>query len=352
MSLQYDILLYIENNCYDESLFNSLMLHLFAYHYDNCEAYRFFCQNKNTNPKDIDSWKAVPPVSVRAFKDIRFSSTDECNITDIFHSSGTTTQVRSKHYIDRKQLDLYWNGTIKSFETFVSNHIGDFKLFSLIPPFSESKTSSLSFMIDVLFKRFSTCDCRYFISNGKLMIKDFVNQLNNSKEDIIIYSTAITLYNFLKSTNQSFLLPKNSIIIETGGFKSLQSEISKRELYDLISKRFGLDKRRILSEFGMTELSSQYYSNNLIDRDETIYYVTPPWMRTKIVHPKTYEDVGKNEEGLIVHYDLLNYNSVCGIITEDIGYRYKDGFVFDRRMPKSEHRGCSITADDIKVTMR
>jgi len=54
-------------------------------------------------------------------------------------------------------------------------------------------------------------------------------------------------------------LPPGSRAIETGGYKGRSRSLPKAELHSLISSRLGIPATHILSEYGMSELSSQAY---------------------------------------------------------------------------------------------
>ena len=50
---------------------------------------------------------------------------------------------------------------------------------------------------------------------------------------------------------------------------------------------------------------------------------------------------------MIAHYDLANWNSCIGILTEDLGHRTPDGFLLQGRAKGAEARGCSIAVDEV-----
>ena len=49
----------------------------------------------------------------------------------------------------------------------------------------------------------------------------------------------------------------------TGGFKGLRSSADPRALAEVIEARLGIPPARQVQEYGMTELSSQYYDERL-----------------------------------------------------------------------------------------
>ena len=94
------------------------------------------------------------------------------------------------------------------------------------------------------------------------------------------------------------------------------------------------------SEYGMTELLSQAYSQG------NGIYNCPPWMRIYIrdvYDPFQLQEAGK--KGGINIIDLANYYSCSFIATEDSGRNLSDGFVIEGRIEQSDWRGCNLMVD-------
>ena len=62
---------------------------------------------------------------------------------------------------------------------------------------------------------------------------------------------------------KSWTLPPGSAVIETGGFKGSRRVVKRDHLYSLLSTSFGVPDPLCLAEYGMCELSSQYYSQGV-----------------------------------------------------------------------------------------
>jgi hypothetical protein len=112
----------------------------------------------------------------------------------------------------------------------------------------------------------------------------------------------------------------------------------REELHAGLRSCFGVD--RIHSEYGMTELLSQAYS------DGDGIFRTPPWMKVLIrdsQDPFCYLPAG--EAGGINIIDLANFNSCPFISVQDIGKLAEDGsFRVFGRFDYSDVRGCNIMA--------
>ena len=148
-------------------------------------------------------------------------------------------------------------------------------------------------------------------------------------------------------TGMSLQLPPGSRVLETGGYKGRSRSLSKPDLHALISRVLGIPLGRIISEYGMSELSSQAYDLKIglstpgITSSERIFRF-PPWARAQIVSPETGREVADGETGLIRVFDLANLHSVLAVQTEDLGIRRGDGFELLGRAVMSEPRGCSL----------
>ena len=142
-------------------------------------------------------------------------------------------------------------------------------------------------------------------------------------------------------------LPRGSRVMETGGFKGRSRVLSREALYAEIEKRLGVPPGRIVNQYGMTELGSQFYDSVLRFRGEPRRKLRPPWTRVRIVDPRTGAEASAGERGIITIIDLANTGSVLAVQTADLGRTIEDGFEVLGREPGAEARGCSIAADEM-----
>ncbi|SID04877.1 Acyl-protein synthetase, LuxE [Mycobacteroides abscessus subsp. abscessus] len=114
---------------------------------------------------------------------------------------------------------------------------------------------------------------------------------------------------------------------------------------------FGIEKDLQINMYGMTELSSQIYDQNIHSRFAGKQAITdksgPVWLKTRVLDPATFESVKEGETGVLAHYDLANWNSCLAVLTEDLGMKTEHGFRLLGRVKGSEARGCSIAADQL-----
>jgi hypothetical protein len=121
-------------------------------------------------------------------------------------------------------------------------------------------------------------------------------------------------------------------------------------LYAAYERSFGIPPERIVNEYGMTELSSQYYDTVLISDRGLVHprpKLGPPWLRPLVVDPETLQPLPEGATGLILHLDLANLDSVLAVQTDDLGRITPDGLQLLGRATGAEARGCSLAAEEL-----
>ena len=178
------------------------------------------------------------------------------------------------------------------------------------------------------------------MSGGNPDFAALLKDLKKERRQVLLLSTAFALKGFLDHLKEKrvFLkLKSGSRLMETGGFKGRAHEIPKKALYRLCASRLGILSINCVSEYGMTELSSQYYSTG--GRP----FAAPAWMRAVVIDPRTGKECAGGRPGLLKHVDLANLGSVMAVQTEDRGRMKARGFEFLGRARGSEARGCSLS---------
>lgn len=344
--------------------------------YKNLCKYRLKADFKSWNFNNLEQ---IPAIPTTAFKEFEITALNSTERTHVFYSSGTTYEKPSRHYhsidsikIYEDSLSLWFKNCILTRHKFYDGKFGTHDTNSntpikycdptginfifLTPPADAAPHSSLVHMFKTLKDRFGSesSDFVGFAENQTGWKIDFkkLNQILTSLSidaPIIICGTAfnyVHLIDHLEKNGVRFNMPQETIIFETGGYKGRSREIPKSELYEKISKVFGIQTARIVSEYGMSELSSQAYDKIFKNQsDEQRKFRFPPWAKFSIVSPETKEPVGLNEIGILRIYDLANIYSVFAIQTDDLAINLGDGFMLVGRAGASEQRGCSLLVD-------
>ena len=353
VALARDIAAFIENGVPDDAVFNSLALRVFGYQYQWNLPYRRFCEGRGVAPQTITAWNEIPAAPAAAFKRFALTCAPETDCTPesggrVFHSSGTTGSETSRHFMDAAGLSLYRASLKAAYSHFALEWTAI--IFALMPPPSKAPHSSLSFMLEELGAMFWWQESDE--SNKYSWMEKVGFWMKAQRKPYTVFGTAFAWVHFFDTISETFTLPEGCVVLETGGFKGRLREVSRDELYALFTERLGMPPTHCLSEYGMSEMASQFYDSTLLDSSRgkmrPVRKVALYWLKTRILDPITGNEVRNRQPGLLAHYDLANLNSVLAIQTEDYGHSAEDGdgFVLLGRAPGAVLRGCSLTAEE------
>jgi hypothetical protein len=342
-----ELLAFIASGKDDPAQFNELALALFRLQFENVPAYRKLCEHRlrDVAPED---WSAIPSVPTTAFKEFELTSIVPADRTRVFHSSGTTEQRPSRHFHSAESLKVYEASLMRWFtQKFLAR--GQITTFiSLTPSQAMAPNSSLVHMFGTIAKEHEMvftgkiANDRAWVVNADKAFR-LLEFSCDRNQTISIVGTAFGFVHLLDAMDERkirFKLPPGSRVMETGGYKGRSRVVPKPELHAMISDRFAISASQIISEYGMSELSSQAYDN--LDR----IFRFPPWARAQIISPETGREVAVGETGMVRVFDLANVYSVQAIQTEDLAIRRADGFELLGRATEAEPRGCSLMATE------
>ena len=273
----------------------------------------------------------------------------------IFLSSGTTSgaEGRSKSAYSALGLELYQAGSIAAFlgvlERCVLPFSGDFLdmvSVSLIPPVDEWPDSSLAQMIAWFSEIWPTS---YANSESTEHVLATLEEASEQNKPVVLFGTAFHFVNVMDQ-GLSFTLPKGSIIVETGGTKGRSRSVTREDLYQLLSERFGIEESRIVSEYGMCELASQAW--DFVDAGTTRMLSERsfkfPWWVTPGVMTTPSQVLAKGVGALIIDDPLRVDIGQTALQTEDMACLDDDGtFRLLGRVPRAPLKGCSLKVTDI-----
>lgn len=315
-------------NIQTEAEFSNAALKVFKHQFKNNRTYRSFCDLINVHPSDVKTVEEVPFLPIQFFKSHEIIASSDA-IQETFTSSGTTGSKTSKHFIT--DLSWYTKSYLKGFQHFYGN-IEEYAVLALLPNYLERKGSSLVFMVDDLITKSKNPESGFYLHNLD-EITQKIEKLDKNGQKTLLIGVSFALLDLVEK--QQFNL-KNTIIMETGGMKGKRKELVRKELHSILKKGFGVAE--IHSEYGMTELLSQGYSNG------NGVFDCPPWM--KILTRDTEDALTINKlgkSGGINIIDLANYNSCSFIATQDLGKVYRDNsFEIIGRFDNSDIRGCNL----------
>ena len=330
----------------DDARFESLALELFRVQYAGGAAYRRLCAAFGVEPERVRSWRQIPMVPAGAFKEARLAIFPPEATLRTFRTSGSSTDARGALHLDT--LALYDASLLATFGAFLCPDVERIRFLLLAPSAAEAPDSSLSYMFERAKSELGTADSRFFVHSEGWDVDALVAELATLSAPVLLAGTAfafVHLLDALEARRLTLALPAGTRVMETGGFKGRSRELSREELHFAIAKRLGVPRARIVNQYGMCELGSQFYEASLRTGVASDRKVVPPWVRTRVLDPATLLDVAPGETGVLVHYDLANTGSVLAVMTSDLGIAVEGGFRVLGRLRGAEARGCSLAAD-------
>jgi hypothetical protein len=193
-------------------------------------------------------------------------------------------------------------------------------------------------------------DAEYFVENDTLLterLQQRLCELQWASQPVFLLGTAFAFMNFFDQ-DPKFELPEGSRAMETGGFKGRSREVSKAELYRHFEQALSIPAHHVVNEYGMTELSTQFYDETLRTGSPSNMKDVPAWARVLLIDPTTGQEAARGQRGLIRVFDLANLWSTLCIQTEDLGVAQPDGrFEVIGRVAGAEVRGCSLNAESL-----
>ncbi|MGH0037762.1 MAG: AMP-binding protein [Myxococcota bacterium] len=358
----------------DDARFEELALRLFAHQFEANEAYGRFCRGRGVTPEKVERSADVPAVPTGAFKEVALRCFPPAQTLATFRTSGTSgtsgTGGRPGEAAARRgllHLDTFALYDASLMATLDGLFLPDLApgerttLRVLAPSAEEAPDSSLSHMFARLLEARGDDESRFDVGDGALAgaeLEAALGQAVGAGRPVALCGTAFAFVNWLDDlAGRRFALPAGSRIMETGGFKGRAREVSRGDLLQLLSETLGVPPARIVNQYGMTELGSQFYDSVLVDPDGPRRKLGPPWARVRILDPATGREVADGEVGMLTIHDLANTGSVAAVQTADLGRRvalaseagspagFDGGFEVIGRAEGAEERGCSIAAD-------
>lgn len=312
-----------------EEDFEQVAIEVFQYQYENCLPYRKFCNLLNTDPKQVVHSTDIPFLPIEFFKSHKIFDKQQTEAESIFTSSGTTGMERSQHYVASNKI--YEESFLRAFKQFYGETT-DYTILALLPSYLERDGSSLIYMVDRLIKDSNNPSSGFYLHNTEDLVKKLLDQEKLGKKTLLI-GVSYALLDLI----EDFDLPalEHTIIMETGGMKGKRKELIKQELHKILAVGFGVPQ--IHSEYGMTELLSQAYSEG------NGFFYTPPWMRVLTRDTEDPLSYVEYVTGGINVIDLANLHSCSFIATQDLGKLHLDGsFEIIGRFDNSDIRGCNL----------
>ncbi len=293
----------------------------------------------------VDHWESIPPVPVAAFRDVPIAHKAP---EAVYRTSGTSQGAgrRGTHLVC--SVKLYRAAARYGYRRHLFAGAGELDLVSLVPKPAHAPDSSLSAMVGFIAEEPEVVRVTWAHHPERGILANAVREAATVRRPVLLVATSLALNALLEALGDDVArLPAGSRLMETGGYKGREVEVSPAEQARRVEARLGVPPSHVVNEYGMTELLSQAYRGiaGRVSPDDVHRF--PPWVRTRALDADTLLPLASGREGLLAHFDLANVGSVCYVLTEDWGATTPDGGVrLLGRAPGAEMRGCSLAAEE------
>ncbi|MBV9126780.1 MAG: hypothetical protein JO117_01700 [Verrucomicrobia bacterium] len=331
---------------WSEAEFSALAREVFAFQRPHNAPYARYCESTGVG-LEIGDWREIPAMPQAAFKLCALrAGFDAAGTARTFRTSGTTGEGFGQHHF--KTLRLYEAAILGGWQHFLLP-TGRPQIV-LAPHPDDASHSSLAHMLGTLARVAPAGEQHWCVSaDGKLEVEwvlALAGRYREAGRPVLLLGTALAFLHLceaLEKRGTPVTFPTGTEAMETGGYKGSGRTLTKRELYARFERWLGLPAEAIFNEYGMTELSSQWYARGLAQP-----HAGPPWTRALVIDPETGREAAAGAVGVLRLFDLANLGSVLALGTQDLAEAHGDGtFTLLGRDPQALPRGCSRAADEL-----
>ena len=333
--------------------FDALGADIARFQAEHVPGYARLCAARGVVPARIARAADAPAVPTDAFKIARVFAFDDGDARVTFRTSGTTLGARGSHAF--RDVGTYDAGALAFGRAMLARGLASpLPVVVVGPSPQEAPDSSLSHMCGLFARALDPgqpVERVYCVRGGALDVDGLRARVSGLApgRPAIVLATSFALVHLLDAIGGDILgLPPGSRVMQTGGFKGRSREVAADELRRDVARAFGVAERAVVGEYGMTELSSQFWEATLVDeRAAPGVYAEPPWARVVPVDPETLAPVAPGGVGIARIEDLANVDSAFAVLAQDRVRRVPGGFELLGRAPGAPPRGCSIALDEM-----
>jgi len=349
--------------------FDALACDIARFQAESVAGFTRLIRARNLDPASWKRAEEIPAVPTDAFKHARVSAFSESETPITFRTSGTTIGARGSHPFrttatyDAGALAFGRWGLAPS-DAIAGGDQGQrafSKVVVLGPSPRELPDSSLTHMIDLFARTLATTHdaaSTYFMdADGVIDLAKLdevaARALVMNSGPLLVLGTSFAMVHFLDAIGDaSFRLPPGSRVMQTGGFKGKSREVDAAKLRIELANGFCIEEKDVVSEYGMTELSSQFYEGTAHGAPHGVYR-EPPWTRVIPVDAESLAPVAHGALGIARIVDLLNVDSAVAVLAADRVKRVEagdqGGFELIGRAAGAPPRGCSIAIEEMLI---
>ena len=336
-------------------LLTERLVELTDLHRENCPEYAKMLEAIDYNPEKVRSYKDIPFLPVRLFKEMELKSVDSESVVKTMTSSGTTGQAVSKIYLDRTTSSNQQKTMVK----IVSEFTGSSRMPMIIidcPSVIKNRAMFGARGAGILgFSMFGSKKIYALDDDMKLDVDGVRSFLDAHKgERILMFGFTFMIWQHfykelirLKQEGVTFDL-SNGVLIHGGGWKKLISEaVSHDEFHERMKDACGLHD--IHDYYGMVEQTGCIYMEC-----ECGHLHASNFSDVIVRRPLDFSEADVGETGIIQVVSTIPVSYPGhSLLTEDEGAilgeddcpcgRKGKYFKINGRLKNAEIRGCSDT---------
>jgi hypothetical protein len=308
--------------------FEALALEVFRYQAQYNPLYAEYLRLLAIDLQKVDRLERIPFLPIQFFK-THAIQTGQWAPALTFSSSGTSGMETSRHLL--RDPDFYRANARRGFEAFYGS-VQQYCILALLPAYLERQGSSLVFMADDFIRQSAHSQSGFFLHDLPRLAETLAACQQNHTPTLLL-GVSFALWELAERYPMDL---SNITIMETGGMKGRRRELTREELHAILQEAF--QTPAIHSEYGMTELLSQAYSQG-----KGLFRPSPTLraLARDITDPFGFAAPAKN--GALNLIDLANLDTISFIATDDLGRVYEDGsFEVLGRLDASDARGCNL----------
>ena len=228
-----------------KNIFFKSVIGCFDYHYNNSREFKKWCTiNKIYGSSDIKTLEDLPYFPSNIFKHVDLKTSK--NSYKTINSSGTTTQLKSKIMLDKKNSKRQTLVLSKILSEVLGSKRKPFLVIDLNPTKHENskklsaRYAGLSgYLIAASSKEFMLIDDKDQISLDLSKFYKILKEFIKMKQPIIIIGYTYLIYekliSFFQAKKEKIKLPDGSVLMHFGGWKKIkEKKIKKKDLNKLI----------------------------------------------------------------------------------------------------------------------
>lgn len=338
----------IERFIKDESAdtFTDVARALFDFQFQHIDQARAYYKALGVTPDNLETITDIPPIGLNVFKETTLFAGDKQTRT--FQTSGTSGKGRGASCFDDFDLNVMKCSILKNCQQHLCKDDRQTRFLMLVPSPEEAPDIIMAYGMNHIARRWGLEAPVFAVSKGQFLGEEAIGYIQKAISDkvpLTIIGGSFGFVNFIDAIQDkipSLPLPEGSRLLDAGGFKGRSRELDRAHFLKLTSEYFKVPTELCFNLYGLTELSSQFYSKAAAPKQP------PHWTKVRVCQPLSLEDVATGEQGVAVLYDLANISKPFVILTDDLAIARGNGFDLLGRASGSAPRGCSLSLEEVR----